>query len=67
MDHVAALAKRCEPVQRTVTGVMVEMRTGQDDRRPAAFRENVLHGAPHAPPLAVAPAQAAPVPPPSVA
>ena len=56
MDHVAPLAKCCKPVQRTVAGVMIEMRASQDDRRPAAFDENILQGAAYAPSLAVAPA-----------
>ena len=56
MDHVAPLAECCEPVQRTVGGVMIEMCASQDDRRPAAFQENILQGAAHASSSAVAPA-----------
>ena len=56
MNHVAPLAECCEPVQRTIAGIMIEMRASQDDRRPAAFQENVLQGAAHASSLAVAPA-----------
>jgi hypothetical protein len=56
MNHVAPLAECCEPVQRAVAGVMVEMRASQDNRRPAAFQENIFQGAAYAPSLAVAPA-----------
>jgi len=37
VEHVAALAERCELVKRTVARIMIEVRTGQDHRCPPAL------------------------------
>ena len=67
VEHVAALAERCELVKRTVARIMVKVRTGQDHRCPPALYQNVFRRPSHAPAPAIAPALPVPIPPPSVA
>lgn len=53
-------------VERTVAGVMVEVRTGQHHRSPGTLQQDVLGWPSHAPALAVAPAASFPIPPSSI-
>lgn len=56
VDHVAALAERCQLVQRTVARVMVEMCAGEHHRCPFAYTEDVFRRPPtNTPTDAIAP------------
>lgn len=66
VNHVAALAERCQLVKRAVAGIMIEMRAGQDHRCPFSHLKDVLSRSTNTPAVAVTPIRPAFVPPASV-